>query len=451
MTDGTPPNGSARWLRRWWIVCGIAGGLLFLSQLVEIPWRSALRGSDNTFNYLWLRSGAIDGDWDFRNDIEIADTLTPEIRAAALATPLTPTGRVSNKFGIGWALLSVPWFLVADGIVAVAHGCGVQSLPRDGFNPVYQICMLLGHALYAVLALRLAVAVVSRWLGGKSMASALAGVSTVWIASPLFYYQTADLSMSHAATFLAVTSMAWALAMARERPEKIRFWLLAGASLGLAAITRFQAAVFGVAILWAIFEQARRAPRHVARVAVALVIGALPLLTLQMWAWHVVYGRWLVFSYAAEGAGFNWSEPRFLASLFSPWHGLFYWHPFLMIATVGAAAWAWTCRGVAAAWMVAGLIMVYVNAAWGCWWLASSFGNRAYDAALLPLMAGAAWLLTRTSGRVKATFWTGAAVAAGWNVYLAVLYRTGAISRSDPVRWADMIAAIHHLPASLHF
>ena len=45
------------------------GAALCLSRLVEIPERSALRGYDNTFNYLWLRSAMVDHDWDFRNDL----------------------------------------------------------------------------------------------------------------------------------------------------------------------------------------------------------------------------------------------------------------------------------------------------------------------------------------------------------------------------------------------
>src|SRR5215218_6880034 len=94
-------------LRRFWIgLCVVVAGSLCVSQLLEIPARSALRGYDNTFNYLWLRSVAVDHDWDFRNDLQACDTLTPEYRASALALPVTATGRIPNKYGIGWAVLS---------------------------------------------------------------------------------------------------------------------------------------------------------------------------------------------------------------------------------------------------------------------------------------------------------------------------------------------------------
>ena len=87
---------------RWWVRgCWLVGILLFVSALVEIPSRSALRGYDNTFNYLWLRSAMVDGDWDFRNDLAACNTLTPQYREAALSLPLTPTGRIPNKYGVG--------------------------------------------------------------------------------------------------------------------------------------------------------------------------------------------------------------------------------------------------------------------------------------------------------------------------------------------------------------
>src|SRR5215212_6125799 len=93
-------------LLRWWLgFCAMVAIALSISQLAEIAVRSSLRGYDNTFNYLWLRSAAVDGDWDFRNDLEQCNTLDPSYRASALALPTTATGRIPNKYGVGWAVL----------------------------------------------------------------------------------------------------------------------------------------------------------------------------------------------------------------------------------------------------------------------------------------------------------------------------------------------------------
>src|SRR5688572_26954380 len=163
-------------LVRWWIiVCALAGLALAVSQLLEIPARSALRGYDNTFNYLWLRSAMVDRDWDFRNDLAECNTLTPAYRASALALPVTPEGRIPNKYGIGWAVLSLPFYLVADVLVTLGRELNFWTYQNDGFNAVYQICLQLGHAGLALLALGLAVQTISTWIGSREYALAEIG------------------------------------------------------------------------------------------------------------------------------------------------------------------------------------------------------------------------------------------------------------------------------------
>jgi hypothetical protein len=96
-------------------------------------------------------------------------------------------------------------------------------------------------------------------------------------------------------------------------------------------------------------------------------------------------------------------------------------------------------------------LTIYVNAAWWCWWFASSFGNRGFDAALLPLMAGAAWLFQRASGNWRTALSVAAIAAAVWNTYLVLLYRTGAVSRHAPLTWGEMLDAAGRLPDALRF
>lgn len=484
-------TGAARLSRsvRWWVIgCVIVGLAFWMSQLAEIPVRSALRGYDNTFNYLWLRSAVEDGDWDFRNDLAECNTLVPAQRASALALQPTATGRIPNKYGIGWAVLTLPFYLLAEAIVAVGDVTGWWQLAGNGFGPVHQILVQIGHVGLAVVGLFLAWRVLTRWLGDRE--AALVGVLAVWSASSLLYYQTVNLSMSHGAAFFSIAAMAYAVERARAAPAtgtsaRSLWWLLAGAAFGLAIIVRFQLAVFGVVIVGAMGHAIRcraeassgsgpgREPVEAATVNPAahaagdtlnsaepavrcgvlllakIALGAAPFLLLQMWAWRVVYGKWLVFGYGAEGEGFHWSAPEVLDSLFSPWHGLFYWHPFLLVAAIGMLAWTASADGRARGWAAAWLVTAYINAAWWCWWFASAFGNRGHDAALLPLMAGAGWWFQRANPLVRRGFTTLALLAGAWNVYLALLYRAGAISRSAPVSWSEMLAAAARLPEAL--
>lgn len=456
MTEATPsaarPGGTSeaavvrvRWLVRSAFVIGVFACAV---QLVEIPWRSALRGYDNTFNYLWLRSLMVDGDWDFANDLNEANTLAEQSLEHARALPPTAIGRVPNKYGIGWSLLSVPGYILADVVVRTGNGVGVWSLPRDGFNPVYQVALQLWHVALAWLALVLARRVLTTWIAEPW---ATVGVVTVWLGSPLLYYQTSNIAMTHNAAFFAITVAAFGLVRGVAQPTAWWPWILAGAGFGLAAITRYQTLVFGLLAVWALVERLRQFGWRGGWMVGAMVAGFVPFIALQCFAWHVVYGRWLVFSYGVEEERFNWLEPAFASNLFSPWHGLFYWHPLLFIAMAGLAWAAFARRGVMLAWFGSALATIYVNAAWWCWWFAGSFGNRAFDAALLALMAGQSWLFARANRLGRRIL----AVACGflivWNLYVFVLYRAAAISRSERVTWGEMLRAAARLPDQFRF
>ena len=447
-------NGTSSWREAWrelsaktrWLVigCGVLALILFGSQLAEIPYRSALRGSDNTFNYLWLRSLMVGGDLDFRDDLAATNTLAPNVRANVSNVPITKTGMAANKYGIGWSLVSLPFYLVADAIVAAGRGLGLWTLERDGYNAVYQVCLQTGHFVLAGFALLLAYRVVRRWCAREP---AVQGIAMVWAASPLLYYQTSNLSMSHGVTFFAVTLCAYALVRAEAAPGRLWPWWLAGMGVGLAAITRFQTALFGVLPLWIWVRHARDAGGVAAntRSALVLVAGALPLVALQLAAWKIIYGSWLVYSYGQEKEPFYWTHPAVREVLFSANHGLFYWHPFLLAGLMGLLALAWRERGLVRAGVAATAATIYVNAAWWCWWFGSSFGSRAFDGTFLFFMLGLAWAFEWLSGRAARWLFAAGVACVGWNVVVLILYRLMAISRNSAVTYEEMLSAVWNL------
>ena len=140
------------------------------------------------------------GDWNFRIDLAACNTLTPRYREAALGLPLTPTGRIPNKYGVGWSVVTFPFYLVADGLASAGRHLGWWAWANDGFNPVDQISIQTGHALLTLLALWLAMRVLRCGLGAEAPVEI--GVLAVWAASPLLYCQTSNLSMSHGTHFL---------------------------------------------------------------------------------------------------------------------------------------------------------------------------------------------------------------------------------------------------------
>ena len=413
----------------------------FAVPFFQVGQFSMLRGSDSTGYYLWLRSGMVDGDWDFENDLMSCNTLTEEFRTELLKLPRTETGRWPNKYGIGWAVLSAPFYLLADGIVGAGRVAGLWELERDGYNVVYQITIQTGHFLLGLLGLLLAWRCVRHWCGDAT--AALWGVLLILAASPQLYYLTLKLSLSHNAAFFAIALMTWACLEAEKGPGRLWPWLVAGAGWGLAVTLRFQLALFGVlpAYIWLMRGLAGERGMAAVRTALAWLAGAVPLVFLQFYAWRIVYGRWFIFTYGAEGERFNWTNPEICNVLFSPFHGFFYWHPFLLIGAAGFGWLAWKSRGLHLASLLAIAGTLYVNAAWWCWWFAGSFGSRAFEAVLLFFMAGLAVLLVRLPQMWRRMLWGVALLACVWNLYVMGLYYASIIERNAPVTWGTMLKA----------
>ena len=415
----------------------------FAVPFFQIGQYSLLRGTDNTCYYFWLRSAMVDGDWDFANDLEACNTLTDNYRAEMRKLPRTEVGRLPNKYGVGWAIISVPFYLVADAIVATGRAMGIWNFERDGYNAVYQVTLQTGHFLLGLAGLLLAWRCVRQWCGDP--AAALWGVVLILVASPQLYYLTMKLSLSHNAAFFAIALMTWASLEAEKSPSRIWPWVAAGAGWGLAVTLRFQLAVFGLvpAWVWWMSARGRAKPGDWGRAALGWLAGALPWLFVQLYAWRVVYGHWLVFTYGAEGEGFNWTHPEVVNLLFSPFHGLFYWHPLLLVGAAGFLWLVWQKKnGVLTAGLGAIAGTVYINASWWCWWFAgNSFGSRAFEAALLFFMGGLALLLVRLPSAGRRIL-LGLAVLAGvWNFFLMALFYGSVIERNAPVTWSEMIQA----------
>ncbi|HTO03810.1 MAG TPA: hypothetical protein VL069_08920, partial [Opitutus sp.] len=146
--------------------------------------RPMLQGWDDSFYYFWLPSVVIDHDVDFTNQLAHSGTIDASMRDLALTLPRTATGLLENKYPPGWALSSLPFFLLAD---------AVAPENSTGFEPVYLISVWLGQLAYAIIGVWLATKILARYFPGPTaVIAALAG----WLTSPMVYYQTARLSMS---------------------------------------------------------------------------------------------------------------------------------------------------------------------------------------------------------------------------------------------------------------
>jgi 4-amino-4-deoxy-L-arabinose transferase-like glycosyltransferase len=267
---------------------------------------------------------------------------------------------------------------------------------------------------------------------------AFAGCGLVlgWMGSPLFFYQTIDVVMAHNVMFFAMTGAYYYTYRLRRRPEELRLWFLVGFLSAFVILARYQGAIMllfpGIVCLQEVFKNFR----HASGLIVAIVAGAIPL-SLQMIAWKIMYGSFFLYTY--QGETFNWAHPHLWEVLFSPFHGLFNWHPMMLIGFLGFVAWAVQSRRYteAVCFTVSLLLSIYVNASWNNWWFGGSFGSRAFETCTLFSMLGIGFLLSLLV-RQAAVFHTAAfalLVLAVWNMNMMYLSENGLLPFEKPETW----------------
>ncbi len=403
-------------------------------MFARTPPRLMLQGADDSYYYFWVRSAVVDRDLDFRNDLADAPTLTDAARTRAQAEPLTEAGRVRNKYPLGWALATLPFFLVAHGLALLGGGAA------DGWQPIYFVVIWLGHLGYTALGLFAARRVLAHYLPRDA---ATLGLWAAWLLSPLVYYQTARVSMAHGLAFTLIALVCERALALTQAPTRRSIWIAGGAAAGLLLITRPTCAPYLLfpAVLIARLLVAPATRASVARCVPWALVPALALLALPLLAQHHLTGAWRIDTYDQEP--FHFTDPQLWASLFSPHHGWFYWHPGLLLGiavfAVGVAR-----RQLPWEWAVSLAVVIYVNASWWCWWWGSSFGNRAFEGATLFAMAGwgALWAATNDRPWARRVVATALLLGVAANATLLALYMGNAISRGEPVTYAEMAAAL---------
>ena len=395
-------------------------------------WRSSIQGFDDCYYYFWLRSVMVDHDVDFSKDVACYNTWDPATRDHVLfQEQRTSLGLIRNKYPVGWALSGVPWFMAADLVSGGLYLAGMH-VPLDGWGRIYQAALMLGQAVYAFLSLWFAHQIITRLAPSRHT---LPVMLLAWLASPLFIYQTIHLSMSHNVMFFAVTGAYYFCLRLSGKPELWRYWVIAGFFCALTILVRYQGALLLIypAALWLCIVI--RQPRLLWQ---ACLGGGCFLLTLlpQLIAWKLLYGSFIVYSYAGEK--FFWLHPHLWDVLFSPLHGWFNWHPAMAAGSLGFFYWVWRQKSLIA-WCFLASYLAYMltNAAWGTWWFGASFGARAFEASTLFVMIGAAYVTGLSeNSRILFSSWLGIfLLLALWNLNLVwITDRNGrAISWEEPV------------------
>ncbi len=441
-------------------------GLCVLAYLATLPLPRArddalLFHSDGVGYYAVLRSLVLDRDLDLRNELFV---LAGEVHDRPVAPYYT----------IGMAVAWLPFYLAAHLAASLGAALGLP-IRADGYHQLYQVAVCLGSMLYGYLGLRLTYSLCREF---ADVLAAVAAVVVVWLGWSIVYYLTIENSMSHMVSFAVVSALIAWWRLGRDAAP-VRYWCGLGLLTGFAATVRPQDGLFlvlpGLSLLSAALT-AVRGPRpigvagypvprkrspgsappldtvptvresgrpatlaDVVRAGLLLAAGVALGYAPQLVASTVAYGTPLTVGYQAAGQRFFLASPRLAEVLFSTWHGLFTWHPVLLLVPVGLWLVARRDAADALALTVAWLLQVYLVASWEVWWQGDAFGSRMLINCgaifALGLAAVFAWLRRRSGG------WAVAAVVAPalvWNWLFILQYRLGYVPMSDPLTWQQL-------------
>lgn len=410
----------------------------WLATMALLLWRTVPVSGDGIYYYAWLRSVAVDGDVDFRNDLE-GFRANPHVATQLDSGVTTPAGLTPNLFSVGPALL---WWPVWQATHWLSGG--------DGFSRAELVAPSIATGLYGLAGLLLTYGFIRRALGSSSRAGRMAAGAVVLtlLGTNLFYYLSIEASLAHGLGFFAVALLVylwwrWRGSLLDAVGGGWWRWLVLGLVAGLAVCVRWQ--LLGVVLVTpgidVLAALVRRRSFPAVRNAGLTLLGGLVGLAPQLVGWQLLYGSWLTIP---QGSGFlDWRSPHLWEVLVSNRHGLLAWTPLVLLATVGlvlAALRATRAQWVASLYALAVIVVqVYINGAAIEWWGGDAFGARRFVDVAALFALGLALLLFEARGRwLRWSIGVLCTLLVVANLALVQLYRLDRIPRAEGLTWQQL-------------
>jgi hypothetical protein len=399
--------------------------LLFVFGLpLSNPW---VRG-DGVGYYAYARALLIEHNLDFTKDWFAANTSfrmgRTDDQGQILPDQYTATGHLNNHFSIGPAMLWSPFLITAHAGVLLYDGLGGR-IAADGFSKPYVMTMAFATAFYGFLAVFISFRLARKYVPERWAFLATLGI---WFGSAFPVYMYFNPSWSHALSAFVVALFLWYWIRTRSARTWTQ-WIILGAIGGLMLNVYYANAVVlllplleSVAGYWKSYREAKVEPAgrlFLGNVffATTLFAAFLPTLITK----KLIYGSYLQMGYENL---WNWKSPAFFKLCVSADHGLFSWHPILLLALAGLFFLRKHDRQLGLYLMGVFVALVYTIGCDRDWDGLSSFGNR-YFVAISPLFI--VGLAASFDGLARAWQERRAAIVASSATAILILWNLGLI------------------------
>ncbi|PIR59937.1 MAG: hypothetical protein COU67_04100 [Candidatus Pacebacteria bacterium CG10_big_fil_rev_8_21_14_0_10_44_54] len=291
--------------------------------------------------YAYLHSWYFDADADFTNEYkhiynqENNNSQDPQTAEVVQIVGTNATGQALNHFSPGMAILLLPFYVLADGIVIIANVLRA-SLARSGYSDVYQIMTGMGAILYVVISMWLSERILQRCKLSHFISRV--AVFLLFFATCLLYYGSFDVLNSHFASYFLSVLFLYHFFTLRKIPQLKQYFFL-GCIAGLLGLTRPQDALIGIVVLLDIWRRVKRGDvswPQAARRLMLFVFPAVIIFALLVFQWITTFDTFDTHPYflwmnstSEHGPSFD-----FFGSLFHPSNGLLTRTPIVFVALV---------------------------------------------------------------------------------------------------------------------
>ncbi len=383
--------------------------LIILIGFMGLVIHNGKQGADGIEYLRWTHSLVFDQDLHLYNNVQ----------AVGGSFKLTTTGYVFERVNVGAALFWSP-FLAASTLFLEPG-----ATPGQEFYPItQQLWINFASWIYTILGGIVTYAALRRYYPARLVLWAT--IAILFGTSVLFYMVTFSFSSHPISIFLA--SLLLYLWLIDEKVKPVLHYFAMGLVFGwMILVASYNIAfsiLIGISLIAALFKSGEiwLFIKHGVAAGLGAVLGFAP----QMITWTVVFGSPTSSPYLGQ---LFWTQPYFFETLFSNFHGLFFYAPILLLVIPGlwwfGQTQPWRAVAIGLTW----LVFTYIISTNTAWWGGSSLGNR-YFLSLSPFFVLGITIFLQRSGRVGAIL-VGLGVL--WMVGIYLQFLNGVRLTSDSI------------------